>query len=288
MRKSIQFLGGLACLACLATVLAAATPAQASYFIRPYVQLGMGVVDGYQINAAKTGSAHFGNEVRAEVDLPNGTVRNYLEVTGPNATLGGFRQSLSVFGEQLTFYGSAGQTIDFNFGFDGTITAPAFDAPDNSTLMFSVSARLFVFEAGSGATYANFTSLGTELDSASFMREFRNPAEEIDTFLQDALSVSVTPTSGIDSYDVFAFLNLSAVVNNNSGTVVMDFMHTGTFGIDAAPGVTYSSASGDFLDSVPAPAVPEPATWAMMIGGFAMGGAALRRSRAVRPRLAMA
>ncbi len=36
--------------------------------------------------------------------------------------------------------------------------------------------------------------------------------------------------------------------------------------------------SGGFL--APAAAVPEPATWAMMIGGFAFAGAAMRRRRA--------
>jgi hypothetical protein len=35
-----------------------------------------------------------------------------------------------------------------------------------------------------------------------------------------------------------------------------------------------------------APTVPEPATWAMMLGGFALAGMATRRSR--RPRRALA
>lgn len=46
----------------------------------------------------------------------------------------------------------------------------------------------------------------------------------------------------------------------------------------AAPGV--NSAIG-----VPVPGVPEPATWAMMILGFGLAGSAMRRRRAVMPRV---
>ena len=44
-----------------------------------------------------------------------------------------------------------------------------------------------------------------------------------------------------------------------------DFGNTASFTFDPLPaGVSYTSASGDFLT-----AVPEPSTWAMMILGFA-------------------
>ena len=35
--------------------------------------------------------------------------------------------------------------------------------------------------------------------------------------------------------------------------------------------------SGTYTLTIAAPAVPEPASWAMMIGGFAIAGAAMRR-----------
>lgn len=54
-----------------------------------------------------------------------------------------------------------------------------------------------------------------------------------------------------------------------------------SFAADASAGCCFGPA----LDNVSIDAVPEPATWAMMIGGFALVGGALRsaRRRSVRP-----
>lgn len=46
------------------------------------------------------------------------------------------------------------------------------------------------------------------------------------------------------------------------------------------PGAFYAKTA---RISAPGAAIPEPATWAMMIGGFALAGAAARRRPAVRP-----
>ncbi|MBI1200442.1 MAG: PEP-CTERM sorting domain-containing protein [Phenylobacterium sp.] len=59
----------------------------------------------------------------------------------------------------------------------------------------------------------------------------------------------------------------------------MDFLHTGAIGVQAPSGVDYSSASGVFLTDTGA--VPEPATWAVMILGFGLAGGTLRRRRAI-------
>lgn len=48
-------------------------------------------------------------------------------------------------------------------------------------------------------------------------------------------------------------------------------------GIGTSKNVTFSFTT---IIPVPPPAVPEPATWAMMIGGLGMVGAAMRRKRA--------
>jgi len=55
----------------------------------------------------------------------------------------------------------------------------------------------------------------------------------------------------------------------------MDYRHTSTLGLILPDGVSYTSASGTFLSQ--AAAVPEPATWALMIGGFGMVAGAMRR-----------
>lgn len=49
---------------------------------------------------------------------------------------------------------------------------------------------------------------------------------------------------------------------------------------------TTATAFGPALDGVSVAAVPEPATWAMMIFGFGLVGAAMRRRRSGTPVLA--
>jgi hypothetical protein len=71
-----------------------------------------------------------------------------------------------------------------------------------------------------------------------------------------------------------------------NGTVAFDRSELGVFnGLTTGAGYTFSDAG--LSDSAPiyritfiADAVPEPATWAMMIGGFAIVGGALRHRRA--------
>jgi hypothetical protein len=63
---------------------------------------------------------------------------------------------------------------------------------------------------------------------------------------------------------------------------VADFYHTAGVKFETSPNIAFTSPSGQFLSA--APGVPEPATWAMMIGGFGVVGAASRcRSRAQVP-----
>ncbi|MGF7171961.1 hypothetical protein FHS91_003664 [Sphingobium xanthum] len=87
--------------------------------------------------------------------------------------------------------------------------------------------------------------------------------------------------------------NAAFVVGGNNdlrtpenGTVAFDRSELAVFnGLTTAAGYTFSDAG--LSDSTPiyrisftANAVPEPATWAMMIGGFALAGSALRHRRA--------
>ncbi|MBS0333573.1 MAG: PEPxxWA-CTERM sorting domain-containing protein [Proteobacteria bacterium] len=65
-----------------------------------------------------------------------------------------------------------------------------------------------------------------------------------------------------------------------------DFSHTVIASYDGPQGATTLSASGLFpgtlaLDASPG-AVPEPAAWALLIVGFGLSGAMLRRRRLAR------
>ncbi|MBU1375577.1 MAG: PEPxxWA-CTERM sorting domain-containing protein [Alphaproteobacteria bacterium] len=70
-------------------------------------------------------------------------------------------------------------------------------------------------------------------------------------------------------------------MNGHPANLYMDFLNTATFGISVDPGVTYTSQSGLLGSDITPAAVPEPATWAMLILGFGAVGATARRRRMV-------
>lgn len=61
-------------------------------------------------------------------------------------------------------------------------------------------------------------------------------------------------------------------------TVTMDFLHTGQFGIQSEPGVTFTSDSGVFLQGEqPSTDVPEPGSLALI--ALALTGVAVASRR---------
>ena len=265
----------------LATAAGVAAQAQAAYFVRPYVQQGVGVVDGFQ-NGASSGGVNFGTQLVSNVDMQDGSIKTYLEITGPDAGGPGFGQALGVFGPRITFDNALGETVSLSFDFDGHILAPEWNPALNSTMQIGITANLWVYDASAGANNTNFTSLGGALISQSVFRQFNNPADGLDDFVSQGLSGAFDITSGGRvAYDVFVSFGTFISMNNNPGTVTMDFMNTATLDIQTTGGAVFTSDSGALLGSAQTMgAVPEPGTWALMIGGFGLTGGVLRRRRA--------
>jgi len=65
-----------------------------------------------------------------------------------------------------------------------------------------------------------------------------------------------------------------------TGSIDTPVFKTGTFALTQFAGAGQYSLTITNLDAA-APAVPEPATWAMLISGFGLVGASMRRRRAV-------
>ena len=64
----------------------------------------------------------------------------------------------------------------------------------------------------------------------------------------------------------------------NVTNLALDYTHTGSVTIGHVAGVSFTSDSGVFLTAASG-AVPEPAAWALMMGGFGLVGAMARRRR---------
>jgi hypothetical protein len=85
---------------------------------------------------------------------------------------------------------------------------------------------------------------------------------------------------GLNGFDVtLSGAQLAAGAFNGDQSVGRRMTYN--FGGDQVTQVIFSSSGYSFeLDNIAVSAVPEPATWAMMIAGFGMMGAALRRRQA--------
>lgn len=97
-------------------------------------------------------------------------------------------------------------------------------------------------------------------------------------------TVSVVNPSGPTNNRVVSLYVLGDFTPKNkpqfkAGAASLTFSFTQTGGSGSAVSGSFTLAS----PPAPAPGVPEPASWAMMIGGFALTGAAVRRRRATTP-----
>ncbi|NIJ08399.1 hypothetical protein FHS31_002016 [Sphingomonas vulcanisoli] len=121
----------------------------------------------------------------------------------------------------------------------------AFSATEGTTLNESLS-NFFTFSDGAGANFLF----------------------SVDSVLTKAYSIAANSQS-------FSLYLLGSTVNPTQGLTATPTSLTVSFNQTGSSGY---SASGT-LAVPPASAVPEPASWAMMVGGFGLLGATLRRKR---------
>lgn len=269
--------------------LAAPVANAASYFVQPIVIVSPGAfINGLEIDGDTRRTEGYFNSptsVFNDVDLEEGTIRSGINLLGGGPPNGGSSQGR--FGEQVTFVNGDGTTANLTFDFEGYITGPARDPNLNSFLQISVDGYIAVFDPSVGATASTWFDLafgnqaGQALGTDRITLDFSNPDEEVDEVIFESLGVSVDVGPGQRSFDVFANLTISLATNNNVGPYSMQFDNTARFGVDAAPGVTYTSLSGVFLESTGQTAVPAPAALPLLGTAFAMGAGFLRRRRSM-------
>lgn len=283
MSKHQTFFGAAFAAAGLATPLEAFADAvelePGAYVVRPFVQTTDGLVDGLQENAATQGS-EIGDGLEGAVDLSDGSIRAQTDIRHPD----GFGLSGGVLAERLTFSPNAtGTTVGFSFDFDGAIRISDLPSgPLASGYNAIVFADLYVYDAALSVTYDNFTSFGGALIARSYARDFGAAAGETPGAgmfdIDETLSGSIIIEDG-KKYDVFASLAIFADTYDNDIRIMMDFLNTGLFGIDKAPGVSFTSLSGVFLTRTAVAPVPVPAALPLLAGALACLGLAARRRR---------
>jgi len=128
--------------------------------------------------------------------------------------------------------------------------------------------------------YFGSTTTVSAVGGALFTLESFDFSDPFD-FADDPIQVDFTfnTTGGVVSQTIFADFNagMQTQTFNISGISSFSFVTSGSFfGEDTIQTDNWTYT----LDST-GPVVPEPATWAMMIGGFALAGAAMRRRATV-------
>jgi hypothetical protein len=268
--------------------------------------------DNYANSAQVTSNT--GNFAGAQADLHDGSVHT-LSSLGSGAVARAF--ATSSIGDTVYFNNMSGAAtqLSFTFSFSGQY---AGDTNSSALAIFRIfGAQGACAEGnyeGSCAGYGPFYSppaptlaSGTSANQTLQMGYLKNGAlvqygaQQGGAFFFGApdnlttdyvLSRTYDPTSGLLVSDITAFLaiptgasrlgfDLKLNLDCSGAGSSCDFSHTSTFGFGALPtGLTFSSESGAFLVGNPVgDAVPEPATWAMMIVGFGVIGGSTRYRR---------
>lgn len=264
---------------------ATAGAAQAAFFVRPVLQYGGELQEGLSLNDQTSGSATFSDgstTLESHVDLSAGTIKTFLQMNGPSDVFAG---ATGVMGDRIRYTGSSDEAVSFYFDYDSIISADQSftGTPEEfETRYIGVQAHFAIYEAGSGATWDDWTAFGSNADKAIYVdfdsSSFESEPESFSLTYSNRLGTELFLTSG-KSYDIFAAFNLIVVPGTLTGSVTMDSLNTSTIGFEA-PGGTFTSESGEFLGLAQTAAVPEPATWALLIAGFGMVGSTLRRRTA--------
>ncbi len=258
--------------------------------------------DGY-FNMASVIS-NTGNSVIAKADLHAGTVKAVV-TNGPSNVPRGFAEARI---QDTVFFNNATDSaiyLPFKFGFDGRLTDPN-DFGSTASAIFSISGALGQCPGGGFGTC--FGDYSVHLQNGGFANQttiIGYAANGLYNGVQQGGAFFFNAPDNVDltNYTVFKDWNsgggyyntvVSSVLVLQPGATrlgfdlrllvdswvqpntIADFGNTTLFGFGAVPtGLTFTSASGAFLTG----GVPEPASWTLLIAGFGLTGATMRRRR---------
>jgi hypothetical protein len=235
----------------------------------------LGTVIDDQVGAAAA-SCSAGSHAQASADLSSGTLK---VVASSTALPGGLIVGLGQAGlyEALTFSSSncvpGASCVEFvtlNMSLHGSFSGLAQDADVIVNLLStSLPSSVRIHESSTGQIYLPAAPVGTVTTNA-------DPATWI--FPRGDVRADLTKTFAVTPGQPVWFL-ASLRVQSGLGNEVVDFGHTAQLSLDLPPGVTFTSASGQFLTAVVTP-VPEPGMAWLLLTGVVPLAARLRWVRA--------
>ena len=255
--------------------------------------------------SSQNGGTNYGdplhNDAYAAADLANGTLKATTASTGPDNFGSPLGSATARLDETIFFKNSSGHalTVSFTYSFDGVMVNPDAAGGANPggsvALALSCGGGSTACDNGSGdrITFANGPTRSPEdiwqyfwsttsscfgeniycgQGAAPYFESGLNHPNA-DGIVDGFISTSFLIPTGETAIGIRGTLNLDC-----RGASSCDFGHTGLFRFGDLPsGLTFSSASGVFLSDTGPAGVPEPAAWAMMVGGFGLLGATMRR-----------
>jgi len=161
-------------------------------------------------------------------------------------------------------------------------------------LLAAASAAAFLFAPPAQATLLDFTLTGPysaswqldsdpvpdDFDSASFtLWDVEGDFPDAVLDVVDLQFWTASALGGLSIIDFYGGITLADMTGGQlwSGTTDAPTFVTGTYDLEDFAGAAYTLVIAEA--GGPAPDVPEPASWAMMIAGFGLAGAALRGAR---------
>ena len=213
-------------------------------------------------------------------------------VTFGGSSLPGVIGGLAIFSDTLTFTSSdplaTFADVSLNVALDGVLNAAA-----NAALGGSAGARLDGHVAFGGGffqfIFANNTNFGNPI---FFTLNTLGVTQGVIAPLTNAQLVTPTVRVSLNAPVFFEMaLGAGAFAVGSGASATSDFsgsfkLPTGSNVFNLPAGVTVNAGNylvnNRFFDPLDTPAnAPEPASWALMLAGFGMAGAALRRRRAL-------
>lgn len=216
----------------------------------------------------------------AAADLATGTVRLLATATGFSES---GAQARLIDTLHFTVAGARADTVTLipvSFAFDGTMPGTSDPKTASGELNYSfyfgnASAYEFGDYAagyyGINGNYPTFTYGGVAPRVGGWQSYSFGSYDPLNTQFTGLYAITGASADVPIDFDLFL----------RAGNVALDYTNTGRVTIGSVDGVSYTSDSGVFLTGGGATVggVPEPASWALLMAGFGIVGAAARRRR---------